>query len=186
MPWGEGTPGETGAPARCQGRGGRAAPGTSFFRQQICLCIHSLEQEGSEVGAEVHQGTQQPPPPPLSSPSSAPHPLASATAGPQHSTGMLHFGVTAVAQPPGRGQGPAGLSGGWGRTPAPVQGVQCQQLSTGLGLSVLFLEGLLRDECLERIIPEACADAKTCGQGRENSAHGTTIIEVLQGLCVNW
>lgn len=161
------------------------ASGTSSFRQQICLCIHSLEWDGSEVGAGVHQGTPQPLPP-LSPPSLAPHPLASATAGPQHSTGMLHFGVTAVAQPPGRGQGPAGLAGGWGGTPAPVQGVRSRQLSTELGLSVLFLEGLLRDECPERIIPEACADAKTCGQGRECSANSTTIIKVLQGLCVNW
>lgn len=185
MPWGERTPGETRALARCQGRGGRVASGTSSFRQQICLCIHSLEWDGSEVGAGVHQGTPQPLPP-LSPPSSAPYPLASATAGPQHSTGMLHFGVTAVAQPPGRGQGPAGLAGGWGGTPAPVQGARSRQLSTELGLSVLFLEGLLRDECPERIIPEACADAKTCGQGRECSANSTTIIKVLQGLCVNW
>lgn len=60
--------------ARCQGRGGRAASGTSSFRQQICLCIHSLEQEGSEVGAGVHQGTPQPPPP-LSSHPQTPIPL---------------------------------------------------------------------------------------------------------------
>lgn len=151
------------------------ASGTSSFRQQICPCIHSLEREGSEVGAGAYQGNPQPLPP-LSSPSSAPHPLASATAGPQHSTGMLHLGVTAVAQPPGRGQG---------RDTSPSAGVQSQQLSPGLGLSVLFLEGLLRDECPERIIPEACADAKTCGQGRESSAH-STILEELQRLCVNW
>lgn len=87
-----------------------------------------------------------------------------------------------MAQPPGRGQGPAGFAGGWGGTPAPEQKVWSQQSSTGLGLLVLFLEALLWDECPERIIPEACADAKTCGQGRENSAHVTTIIKVLQGL----
>lgn len=181
MPWGQGTSGETGALARCQGRGGRAASGTSSFRQQICLCIHSLEWEGSETGAGVHQGTPQLLLPFPHHPQ-PPHPLASATAGPQRSTGMLHFGVTAVAQPPGRGQGPAGLAGGWGGTPAPEQKVWSQQSSTGLGLLVLFLEALLWDECPERIIPEACADAKTCGQGRENSAHVTTIIKVMQGL----
>lgn len=139
------------------------ASGTSSFRQQICPCIHSLEREGRRWGQE---STREP------------HSLL--LPFPHHPQPPIPL---PVAQPPGRGQG---LAGGWGGTPAPVQGVWSQQLSTGLGLSVLFLEGLLRDECPKRIIPEACADAKTCGQGRESSAHGTTIIKVLQKLCVNW
>lgn len=96
-----------------------------------------------------------------------PIPHGSAAAGPWCATGMLRCGATGVAQPPGGGQGPAGLAEGWGGTPAPAWQGRSRQLGAAPGPSVLFLEGLLGDERPEGVIPEAGADAEPCGQWRE-------------------
>lgn len=63
---------------------------------------------------------------------------------------MLQCGATTVAQSPGQMATPA--QEGWSR-----------QLRVVLEPSVLFLKGLLGDECSEGAIPEAGADAEACG-----------------------
>lgn len=128
-------------------------------------------------GQEPPQGAPQPPHP------LSPHPRPSwpPLAVPQRTTGMLRCGATAVAQLLGRGKRPAPLAEGWGGMPAPAQEGQSWQPGTAAGPSVLFLEGLLGDECPEGVIPEAGADAEACGQGRERSVRGTAITGIPPG-----
>lgn len=78
-----------------------------------------------------------------------------------------------------RGQ-PASPGAGGGRQP-PAQEGGSWQPGAAPGPSVLFLEGLLRDERPEGVIPEAGTDAEACRQGRERSAHGTAVTGMLPG-----
>lgn len=78
-----------------------------------------------------------------------------------------------------RGQ-PASPGAGGGRQP-PAQEGGSRQPGAAPGPSVLFLEGLLRDERPEGVIPEAGTDAEACGQGRERSARGTAATRMLPG-----
>lgn len=158
--------------SKFQGRERRVASGTSCVRQHICPRIHVLEQESSKEGAGVPQGAPQPPPPL----SLHPHTL-SPLAMPQCTTGMLQCGATAVAQSPGRRQGPA----------APVRtGKGCQPTAEGIAVfqiatSVNMGRAASPIPFLPRCFPQTVPSSSRQNPAQADRAHLAPSSETQEG-----